>query len=428
MAIVVLGTATAAAQNSTGGELQAGPEGNRRVTIEQVRQQAAANRAFNPLARLGQLSIEAARQHRLGVQADYYPKFGASFVNLHYTDFLGTLVTSRRSFFGAPLQATVPIFSENQTAAMLTFTQPITPILQVHQLVKIARADERIAMAKAGVAVTRNMREREIEETYFKLLIAQRRLVSAEWRLRSSQNRPLYASTSIQLAGTSLPDAELAETTKVMFTASTEVKELTASLNRVMGWPEDTQLELVIPEPLVEDISLQDVADKPAVAAPELIEAQQTVVKARAAATLSKLAYVPTVAAISGYMFQNIIPAVSSNYGYGGVVVSYNLFDFGKRERAVKEARAQLEMAELGVQLTRAKISGNLTKSYYELERSRQLSKVAQKMGTSVLMNVRATSENAEIRAARADLEVEMLEADLAHRQAFARLTALMVQ
>jgi hypothetical protein len=43
-------------------------------------------------------------------------------------------------------------------------------------------------------------------------------------------------------------------------------------------------------------------------------------------------------------------------------------------------------------------------------------------------MNVRATSENAEIGAMRADLEVEMLEADLAHRQAFARLTALMGQ
>jgi outer membrane protein TolC len=294
--------------------------------------------------------------------------------------------------------------------------------------VEIARADERIAMAKAGVAVSRNLREREIEETYFKLLIAQRRLVSAEWKLRNNQNRPLYASTSIRLVDTSVPESELAETTKAMLTASTEVKELTASLNRVMGWPEDTQLELVIPEPLVEHVSLQEVAGKPAAVAPELIEAQENVVKARAASTLSKLAYVPTVAAVSGFMFQNVIPAVPSTYGYGGVVVSYNLFDFGKRERAVKEARAQLEMAELGVQLTKAKIAGNLTKSYFELERSRQLSQIAQKMGSSVLMNVRAVSESAEIRAARADLEVEMLEADLAHRQAFARLTALMGQ
>jgi len=60
---------------------------------------------------------------------------------------------------------------------------------------------------------------------------------------------------------------------------------------------------------------------------------------------------------VAGYLFQNAIPSVSSNFGYGGVMVSYNLFDFGKRERAVKEARAQLGMAEIGVELTKAKIA-----------------------------------------------------------------------
>src|SRR5262249_34198472 len=48
-----------------------------RVTLEQVRQQSA-NRVAAPVAYLSQLSVEAARQHRLGVQADYYPKFGAT--------------------------------------------------------------------------------------------------------------------------------------------------------------------------------------------------------------------------------------------------------------------------------------------------------------------------------------------------------------
>ena len=59
-----------------------------RVTLEQVKQQSA-NRVAGPLAHLNQLSVEAAKQHRLGVQADYFPKFGATFLNLHTTDFLG---------------------------------------------------------------------------------------------------------------------------------------------------------------------------------------------------------------------------------------------------------------------------------------------------------------------------------------------------
>ncbi|HEY6343902.1 MAG TPA: TolC family protein [Bryobacteraceae bacterium] len=160
----------------------------------------------------------------------------------------------------------------------------------------------------------------------------------------------------------------------------------------------------------------------------DIIEAEQTVVKARAAHAISKLEYVPTVAAVSGYLFQNIIPAVPSNFGYGGVIASYTLFDFGKREHAVKEAHAQAEMAELGLQLTKAKVAADVKKSYYELEQSRQLSRMAEKMGSSmaVLMNVSSAPENLDVRAARAEVEVQMLEADLAHRQALVRLKALM--
>jgi outer membrane protein len=220
----------------------------------------------------------------------------------------------------------------------------------------------------------------------------------------------------------------LLEARKAFETAAAEVRALTASLNQTMGWAEDTELELALPEPLVENISLDDVADKSAAANPDVVEAEQTVIKARAAFAISKLAYVPTVAAVSGFMFQNAIPLVPSSFGYGSVIASYNLFDFGKREHAVKEAHAQLEMAELGLQLTKAKVADKLKKSYFELEQSRQLSNVAHKMGSSVglLMKASSNPESLELRAARAELEVEMLQAELAHRQAFARLKALM--
>jgi hypothetical protein len=392
-------------------------EGIRRITLEQVRQQSSADRMINPLARLGQLSIEAARQHRLGATA----------ANLHYTDFLGQVVSIRRPFRGSVGQVPVPLFSQNQTIAALTFVQPITPIFQVYQAVQIARADERIATAKATGSLPKNARDTEIEETYFKLLIAQRRLVSAEAKLNNTE-RQLYASTSIELVQASGQATESVPAKKAALTAATDVRELTAALNHFMGWPEDTELELVPPAPLVESISLEEVANQSPAANPDLVEAEQTVVKARAATVLSKLAYVPTVAAVSGYMFQNAIPLVPSNFGYGGVMVSYNIFDFGKRERAVKEARAQLGMAEIGLQLTKLKVAANLKKSYFDLERVRLLSGVAQKMGSSLgwFMNVSSTPESVEVKAARADVEAEMLEADLAHRHAFNYLKALM--
>jgi Outer membrane efflux protein len=109
--------------------------GARRVTLEQVKQSVDPP-AANPLTRLGQLQIEAAKQHRLAVQADYYPKFGAFFSNLHSTQFLGQVL---RFPMTGMTPVNVQIINKDQTTAALTFTQPITPLFTIHQAVKIAR-------------------------------------------------------------------------------------------------------------------------------------------------------------------------------------------------------------------------------------------------------------------------------------------------
>jgi outer membrane protein TolC len=87
-----------------------------------------------------------------------------------------------------------------------------------------------------------------------------------------------------------------------------------------------------------------------------------------------------------------------------------------------------MEMAEMALQMTKAKIAADVKKSYFELEQSRQLSQTTQEMGSSmaVLMNVSTNSESLEVKAARAQVEIKMLQTDLAHRQAYARLKALM--
>ena len=257
------------------------PGGIRRITLEQVKRQAV-DPVASPFARLGQLSLEAARQHRLGVQADYFPKIGATVANLHFSEFLGDVLTVHRPIAGSTLQVPLPLFSQDMTIAAVTFVQPITPLFKVYQAVRIARADERIAMAKAGAPSAKRESETQLEETYFRLLVAQRQLISAEFRLRNTGHQPAYASTSSELVRMPGQEPELLEAKKAVLSASTKVKELTASLNRAMGWPDDTELDLVPPDPLVENISLQEVAGKSVGAANlDVIEAEQTVVKAR---------------------------------------------------------------------------------------------------------------------------------------------------
>src|ERR1035437_9527784 len=210
--------------------------------------------------------------------------------------------------------------------------------------------------------------------------------------------------------------------------ATTRVKELTASLNDMLGWPPDTELQLVPPDPRFEDISLREATDKALAANPEVIEAEQNVVKARAASTLQKLAYVPVVAAMGRYAYNSdVLPLLPRDFSFIGLVATYNLFDFGKREHTINGANAQAEMAEIALQLTKAKVAASVKNSHFELERSRQLSELTRRLDSAIQVQRASYDENsAEIIAAKkAKVEAEMFQADLDYRQALARLKTL---
>jgi hypothetical protein len=84
--------------------------GVQRITLEQVKQQQFV--ASNPLAHLAHLSIEAAKQHRLGAQADYFPKISSTVANLHYSELLGQVLTLRRPIAGSTVQVPVPLLAQ----------------------------------------------------------------------------------------------------------------------------------------------------------------------------------------------------------------------------------------------------------------------------------------------------------------------------
>ena len=127
------------------------------------------------------------------------------------------------------------------------------------------------------------------------------------------------------------------EAAKAVVTATSQVAELTQSLNTLMGLPCDTQLELADPPPLLEPISSGQPTQQAIDRNPEVVEAQETLVKARAASHLSKLDYVPEVAGLWGYSYQTVIPLLPRDFSFVGFMATWNVFDFGKRERTISE-------------------------------------------------------------------------------------------
>jgi outer membrane protein TolC len=310
-----------------------GPAGARRLTLEGAKAQAAS--ANNPLIRLGQLSVEVAKQHRLGVQALYFPNIGTQFANLHLNKETGQVVTFSRLGLRVP----VNIFSKNQTDFNLAAAQPVTPLFSIYRLVKIARADENIAKAKAGMPVAEVAMK--VEKNYFDLLVAQRELTSATADAKKVQAKGMMASVSAPSVSTEQETDRLGAEKAVVLSTS-KVQELTASLHEMLGPPEGTTLELVPPEPLVEDTSLTEAEEKATAANPEVIEAEQTAVKAHAGLTLTKLQYLPTVAITGGYANQNAVSdrVLPKDFAYIGVIATFTLFDGFKREHGVKEVNA----------------------------------------------------------------------------------------
>jgi outer membrane protein len=409
---------SASAQNAG-----AAPVDVRRITLQQAQQLAAT--ASNPLVRLGELQVEAARQHRLGVKSLYFPNVSTQFLNIHFNDPLGEVLTVRRPLVGQFASVPVNVFQQDQTVVNVLAAQPITPLLSVHQLVKIARADENVARAKAGLPVTELAGR--VENNYFDLLIAQRELLGAGADAKRIQARSVAAVTA-GVVRASDQQTESIGAEKSLVLAASRVKELTASLNELLGLPEGTRLELVPPDTVVENLTLSDATAKATTAASsDLVEAEMTAVKARAGSRLAKMEYIPTVAVLGGYFHQTTFSYVPQNNWYIGFEATYTLFNGGKRESGVKEAHAQEQAAELGVELTRAKTASNVKSSFYELERSRELYQLARRVVSAArVVEANYVSDDQNADAARAKLEVELFRAELQYRQAYSRVKTLM--
>ena len=347
-------------------EPPATPGAARRITLEEAELQAGSA-SNNPLVRLGQLQVEVARQNRLGAFSTFFPQIGSGFENMHFNKFMGQELQVANRTLGLPLAG------QNQTFIDVTVTQPITPLFQIYQLYKIAQADETIARAKAGLPPTQVAAN--VEKDFYGLLVAQRMLTVAEAKAKLSESKWLLANNSSVPVGSIDGDETLMEATKELATATSKVKELSASLDELLGWPDDTQLELVPPEPRFEYIPLGQATGKALAVNPEVIEAEQTVVKAQAAVKAQKWNYVPTIAVMGGYAYNNnAVPLLPRDFSFIGLVGTYNIFDFGKREHTIKGAEAQAEMAELGLELTKAKVAAAVKSSVLVLVRLHLLS------------------------------------------------------
>src|SRR5262245_61669724 len=279
----------------------AGPaSGALRITLEEALARAVATNALVAAS----AGVDAAHYHHRAVQSDYFPNVGAYLVNIHYNKFMGdTIQLFRRGIIFPTVSRAVPLFDKDQTFVGPTVTQAVTPLFKIHEAVRIAKADERIARAKANAASVQLAAD--VERAYFDLLIAQRRQAEARANVEIADRKLQIANAAAApVDGMTERETALLEAKKALLTASDKVTELTNSFTDLTGLPGDARLELVPPPPVVIEAdsypkqpqqpqkTQQPQKPRPVIAYnPEIVEAEETVVKAKAARRLAKLEY-----------------------------------------------------------------------------------------------------------------------------------------
>jgi outer membrane protein TolC len=419
-------------QPSTHGESsmsQAGAvsaSGPLRLTLEEAMARAVACHALVAAS----AGVSAAHFHHKALQSDYFPRVGAYLVNIHYNKFMGdTIQLFRRGIIFPTVSRNVPLFDKDQTFVGPTVTQPLTPLFKIHEAVRIAKADERIAEAKAN-AVSIQLAA-DVERAYFDLLIAQRRQSEARANVEIAERKLQIASAAAApVDGLAPRETAMLEAKKALLAASDKVEELTSSLSGLTGIPEEARLELIPPPPVVLEADYspqqpqQPQKPRPVLAYnPEIVEAEETVVKAKAAHRLAKLEYVPDAIITGGYMFQTGIPILPDDFSWIGVVATWTIFDFGKRERTIKERDAQVTMAKANLEMVRAKVAAGALKTVMDVNRTRRILELTRKVvSMQRAMTPRDQDPGPEARAALAGAEAEMFQAELDYRMAYAQM------
>ncbi|HEU0179604.1 MAG TPA: TolC family protein [Blastocatellia bacterium] len=403
-----------------------------RLTLDEALARAVATNALVAAS----AGVSAAHFHHKALQSDYFPKVGAFLVNIHYNKFMGdTIQLFRRGIIFPTLSRAVPLFDKDQTFVGPTVTQPLTPLFKVHEAVRIAKADERIAEAKADAVSVQLVAD--VERAYFDLLIAQRRQAEAMANVEIAERKMQIASAdAASVDGVMERETALLVAKKALLVASDRVTELTNCLSGLTGLPEDARLELVPPPPAVIEADFySQQQQKPPQAAPpqkprpviaynpEIVEAEETVVKAKAAHRLAKLEYVPDAVITGGYMFQTGIPALPDDFSWIGVVATWTIFDFFKRERTIKERGAQVTMAKANLEMVRAKVAAESLKTVMDVDRTRRILELTRRVASMQrAMTSRDQDPGPEAKAALAKAEAEMFQAELDYRMAYSQL------
>jgi outer membrane protein TolC len=368
--------------------------------------------------KLAQLAVIDSEHKKEIARSSYFPHISNESRVLHVTELAGVEVPA--GAFGVHTD-TGEIPGKNlflDQGGLTSYTsgtgleQPFTQMFKIHESNRAAIAD--INTAKIQVNQAENEVALKVRQLYYGILIAQLKQQAAAEEIAASQVKVQESVDAVErgraLDVTVLESrASLLDAGQAALTQKLQIRDLTITLDDLLGLPLTTELQLdanasAVPVPVP---TLKECIQIAHENSPKIRAAEQTVVKARAGLAAAKDAYIPDVTGLARYSYQSGVPLLVHNFGTFGFSFTYDLFDGGRRNAEIKDSRTLLSQAELNLVKVEEEVAVDVEKAYDKVEQLQDMVGVAEEALKVRIEVARLTDRQFEQDAALASARAE---------------------
>jgi outer membrane protein TolC len=342
----------------------------------------------NHSVHLRSLSVEQMQSKKDEARSNYLPQVKASGNILHITEIEGVEFPAG-AFGNFPSTGPVPskslIIDQGSDTAYtggVGLEQPLTQLFRIHQGNVAAMED--VLVAKTQLDQTQDAIALQVRQLYYNILITQQKLKASQDQLAADQIKDEESQSGVA-RGNALEISALQSKAAILQAQQDSLalrlqgNDLRRQFADVLGLPVETAIDLD-PGAAAVAIDIPSRLDAVRIALDQnqdLKVARQTLVKAQAGLAAAKDAYIPDVTALSRYSYQSGVPFLAHNFGTFGFALSYDLFDGGRREANIREARSEVQSAQVTVDKLQSEIEVQVQSSYDKVDELRQMVDVA---------------------------------------------------
>jgi outer membrane protein TolC len=396
---------TSVAQQSSSSPMQ--------LTLEQ-----AINLALkqNHSIHLRSLSVEQVQSKKDEARSNYLPQVKTSGSVLHVTELAGVEIPTGAlgSYSSTGPIPTQPLFvgqgSLTGYAGGVGLEQPLTQLFRIHQANVAAKQD--LLVSKTLLDQTQDELALQVRQLYYNILINQQKLKASQEQMAAAEIKDEESRSDVA-RGNALEISALQSKATILQTQQEDLtlrlqgKDLQRQLADILGFPVETPLELD-PGSAAVSVDIPSRNDAIQIALDQnqdLKAARQTLVKARAGLAAARDAYIPDVTALSRYSYQSGVPFLVHNFGTFGFSLNYDLFDGGRREAKIREARIEVHSAEVAVDRLQSEIEVQVQGIYDRIDQLRQMVDVEEQIvkvrTEAARLSDRQFEQNAALNSAR---------------------------